>query len=59
MKMKAVEGALKILYWPAKNEVIHFTKFESLKQLCTELGCTYLKELNVSRNANYSSHNHQ
>ena len=26
------------------------------KQLCIDLGCTHLKELNVSRNANYSSH---
>ena len=35
---KAVEGAMKILYWLCKNEVAHFTKFESLKQLCIHLG---------------------
>ena len=34
----------------------HFTKFESLNQLCIDLGCTYFKKLNVSQNANYSSH---
>ena len=55
MKRKAAEGTLKILYWLAKNEVAHFTKLESLKQLCIVMGCTYLKELNVSRNANYNS----
>ena len=38
MKTKAVEGALKILYWPDKNEVAHFTQFESLNQLCIDLG---------------------
>ena len=56
LKKKAVEGGMKILYWLCKNEVAHFSKFESLKQLCIDLGCTYLKELNVAGNANYSSH---
>ena len=31
-------------------------KFESLKDLCIELGCTYLKELSVGGNAKYTSH---
>ena len=53
---KGVEGAMKILYWLSKNEVAHFTKFEYLKDLCIELGCTYLKELNVGGNAKYTSH---
>ena len=39
------------MYWLSKNEVAHFTKLESLKQLCIELGC-----LNIAGNANYSSH---
>ena len=56
LKRKAVQGAMRILYWLSKNEVAHFTKFEKLKQLCIDLGCTYLKELNVAGNANYSSH---
>ena len=56
IKKKAVKGAMKILYWLSKNEVAHFTKFESLKDLCIELGCTYLKELNVGGNAKYTSH---
>ena len=34
----------------------HFTKFESLRKLCLDLGCEYFKELNVGRNAHYSSH---
>lgn len=33
LKKKAVEGAIKILYWLSKNEIAHFTKFESLKAL--------------------------
>ena len=58
LKRKTVLGAMKILYWLSKNEAAHFTKFESLKELelCIELGCTYLKELNVGRNATYNSH---
>ena len=58
LKRKAVPGAMKILYWVSKNEVAHFTKFESLKELCIGLGCTYLKELNVGRNATYNLQNH-
>ena len=29
LKRKAVLGAMKILYWLSKNEIAHFTKFES------------------------------
>ena len=50
LKRKAVQGAMRILYWLSKNEVAHFTKFETI------MGCTYLKELNIAGNANYSSH---
>ena len=56
LKKKAVECGMKILYWLCKNEVAHFSKFESFKQLCIDLGCRYLKELNVAGNANYFSH---
>ena len=46
LQWKAVLGALKIVYWLTKHEVAHFTNFESLKELCIDLGCDYLKELN-------------
>ena len=51
----ALSGSLQILYWLAQNEVAHFTKFESLRTLCCDLGCDYFKELNLGHNANYSS----
>ena len=52
---KAVVGAIKVMYWLAKEEVAHTTKYESLLDLAISLGCTYLKELNVADNANYRS----
>ena len=56
LKRNAIEGGMIILYSSSKNEVAHFTKFESLKGLCIKLGFTYLKELSVGGNATYSSH---
>ena len=47
---------MRILYWLAKEEVAHFTKFDSPKQLCLDLGCDDFRELNVSCNAKYNSH---
>ena len=47
---------MQILYWLAKNEVAHFTKFKSLRKLCHDLGCNYFTELNLGRNAHYGSH---
>ena len=38
----ALIGALKLMYWLAKEEVAHTTKFSSLKDLAIELGCDYL-----------------
>ena len=55
MQRRALSGSLQILYWLAKNEVAHFTKFESLRSLCRDLGCDYFKELNLGHNATYSS----
>jgi len=52
---KALVGALRVLYWLAKEEVAHTTKFTSLKDLSISLGCDYLHELNVGRNAQYTS----
>ena len=51
----AVVGAMKIIYWLAKEEVAHTTKYESLLDLAISLGCDYLKELNVPDNATYHS----
>ena len=51
VQRKALIGALKLLYWLAKEEVVHTTKFSSLKDLAIELGCDYLHELNLGRNA--------
>ena len=52
---KAVVGAMKVLYWLAKEEVAHTTKYESLLDLAISLGCDYLKELHVAGNATYRS----
>ena len=51
----AVVGAMKVVYWLAKEEVAHTTKYESLLDLAINLGCTYLKELHVADNAHYRS----
>lgn len=47
--------AMKVLYWLAKEEVAHTTKYESLSNLAISLGCNYLKKLHVGENATYRS----
>ena len=54
-QQNAVVGAMKVVYWLAKEEVAHTTKYESLLDLAINLGCTYLKELHVADNAHYRS----
>ena len=56
LQKKAISGSMRILYWLAKEEVAHFTKFDSLRQLCLDLGCGYFRELNMGGNAKYNSH---
>ena len=58
LQKKAISGSMRILYWLAKEEIAHFTKFDSLRQLCVDLhvGCDYFRELNVGGNAKYNSH---
>ena len=56
LKNKAIIGALKCVYWLAKEETAHHTKFNSLINLGKSLGCSYLSELQVAKNATYSSH---
>ena len=53
---QAIKGALKCLYWLAKEEIARQTKFSSLLQLGKFLGCSYLSELEVAKNASYTSH---
>jgi hypothetical protein len=55
LQRKALIGAFHLLYWLAKEEVAHTTKFNSLKEVAILLGCDYLRELNLGRNAQYSS----
>ena len=55
IQRKALIGALKLMYWLAKQEVAHTTKFTSLKDLAIQLGCDYLNELSLGRNAQYTS----
>ena len=55
LQKKAISGSMRILYWLAKEEVAHFIKFDSLRQLCSDLGCEYFRELNMGGNAKYNS----
>ena len=55
VQRKALIGALNLMYWLAKQEIAHTTKFNSLKDLAIQLGCDYLRELSLGKNAQYSS----
>ena len=55
MNRKALIGALKSLYWLVKEEIAHTTKFSSLMDLAIHLGSDYLRELNLGKNAHYTS----
>ncbi len=52
---RAAIGARKCLYWLAKNDIPHTTKYVSLIQLASNLGCTYFDSLHRGGNATYSS----
>ena len=56
LQRQAVRGAFKCLYWLAKEETAHDTKFSFLLQLGKSLGCSYLSELEVSQTVRYTSH---
>ena len=56
LKHKAITGAMKCLYWLAKEETAHHAKFKSLINLGKSLGYSYLSEKEVAKNATYSSH---
>ncbi len=40
----------------AKQEIAHHTKFSPLLELARSMGCPFLSELDVAKNAKYSSH---
>lgn len=42
----AIEGALRCIYWLAKNELPHTTKFRSLVDFVKSMGCEYMTHLN-------------
>ena len=52
---KGLIGALQMMYWLAKEQVVHTTKFASLMDLSITPGSDYLKELNLGGNAHYTS----
>ena len=56
LQRQAVRGAFKCMYWLAKEETAHYTKFSSLLQLTKSLGCSYFSELEIAHNTNYTSH---
>lgn len=56
LQWQAVRGAFKCVYWHAKQEIAHHTKFRSLIELGKSLGCSYFNELKVGKNANYMSY---
>ncbi len=52
---RAAIGAMKCLYWLAKNEIPHTTKYVPLIKLASNLGCTYFDSLHRGGNASYTS----
>ena len=51
----AVIAAMKSLYWLAKNEVAHTTKYQPLLQLLLNLNCPFVESLRLGANATYTS----
>ncbi|XP_011403997.1 PREDICTED: SCAN domain-containing protein 3-like [Amphimedon queenslandica] len=55
LKKEAIISAMRNIYWIATEEVA-LLKYESLNELVQIRGCAALKELFVTKNAQYSSH---
>ena len=55
IEKKAALGAMKCLYWLAKNEIAHTTRYVPLLELVRSLGCSYFDSLQVGGNATYTS----
>ena len=56
VQRKALIGALKIVYCLSKEEIPLTTKYEAIMDLAINLGCDYMKKLEVGANARYRSH---
>ena len=52
---KAFIGALKCMYFLTKREIAHTTNFIPILELGKSLGATYLKDISVDGNAQYTS----
>ena len=50
-----MKAAKKCLYWLAKQEIPHGTNFVGLLELVKSLRATYLNDLNLGANAQYTS----
>lgn len=55
LQRDAFIGALKTMYFLIKNELSHTTLYEKLLEHAKLMGCKYLENLNVAKNANYTS----
>ena len=55
IEKKAALGTMKCLYWLAKNEIAHTTKYVPLLELVRSLGCSCFDSLRVGGNATYTS----
>ena len=55
LEMKAAIGCCKCIYFLCKQEIAHTTTYPHLLTLAESLGCEYFKDLNVGRNAKYTS----
>ena len=55
LEMKAAVGCCKCIYFLCKQEIAHTTTYPHLLTLAENLGCEYLRALNVGRNAKYTS----
>lgn len=51
---KAAVRAMKCLYWMAKNEIAHTTKYAPLLELARSLEYTYFDNLHVGGNVTYT-----
>ena len=49
LERQAILGAFKCVYWLAKEETAHHTKFSSLLELGKSLGCAYFNKLEVGK----------
>lgn len=52
---RAFIGGLKYMHFLSKREIAHTTNFVPLVDLCKSLGATYLEDMNIGRNARYTS----